>query len=66
MNPRGDGPLFPLLEQDPELDARCHWCAGEGYEACPNPATCEKSHAAGNLCPCGSCGGSGISRAVGL
>jgi hypothetical protein len=65
MNPRGDGPLFPLLEQDPELDARCHWCAGEGWELCAEPATCEKSHTHG-MHACGSCGGSGISRAVGL
>jgi hypothetical protein len=60
-------PEFPTLEQDPELDARCQFCAGEGIEACATGASCTDAsheHVLTGIHKCTCCGGSGLSRSV--
>jgi hypothetical protein len=60
---RDDGPTFPLLEQSPELDARCQFCGGEGLEVCETPG-CELVHPIAGIHHCTPCRGSGLSRSL--
>jgi hypothetical protein len=47
---------------DDENGGECHFCGGEGYEECDDPIQCTKRHTADGLCPCASCGGSGLAK----
>lgn len=47
-------------ESDGERD--CFLCGGEGYDDCDDPIECTSPQTRDGLCPCKSCGGSGLAK----
>lgn len=43
-------------------DRDCYWCAGDGWQECPDPIECTSPHNKWGECRCGSCGGSGLAK----
>ena len=49
-------------DYEPDDGDDCYFCGGEGFDECHDPLECCQEHTADGLCPCLSCGGTGLAK----